>query len=90
MIRIEEPMATLARISNVGVVAGRGLVASQEIERGALIVQENALRQEYYGGAVYWSPRKLREARAREAVRERDEAEEKLQKAQAKKQREES
>ncbi|CAE7020414.1 hypothetical protein P3342_004415 [Pyrenophora teres f. teres] len=43
MIRIEEPMATLARISNVGVVAGRGLVASQEIERGALIVQENAL-----------------------------------------------
>jgi hypothetical protein len=29
--------------------------------------------QEYHGGAVHWSPRKLREARAREAVRERDE-----------------
>ena len=47
-------------------------------------------RQEYHGGAVHWSPRKLREARAREAVRERDEMEEKLQKARAKKQREEA
>ncbi|RAQ98855.1 nucleic acid binding [Stemphylium lycopersici] len=47
-------------------------------------------RQEYHGGAVHWSPRKLREARVREAVRERDETEEKLQKAQAKKQREEA
>jgi hypothetical protein len=47
-------------------------------------------RQEYHGGAVHWSPRKLREARAREAVRERDEIEEKLQKARAKKQREEA
>ncbi|KAK1912749.1 hypothetical protein P3342_004685 [Pyrenophora teres f. teres] len=47
-------------------------------------------RQEYHGGAVHWSPRKLREARAREVVRERDEAEEKLQKAQARKQREEA
>jgi hypothetical protein len=47
-------------------------------------------RQEYHGGAVHWSPRKLRDARAREAVRERDETEEKLQKARAKKQREEA
>ncbi|KAI1665808.1 DUF1682 domain containing protein [Pyrenophora tritici-repentis] len=47
-------------------------------------------RQEYHGGSVFWSPRKLREARAREAVRERDETEEKLQKAQAKKQRKEA
>ncbi|KAI1559105.1 hypothetical protein PtrEW7m1_012005, partial [Pyrenophora tritici-repentis] len=47
-------------------------------------------RQEYHGGAVFWSPRKLREARAREAVRERDEMEEKLPKARAKKQREEA
>ncbi|KNG46898.1 hypothetical protein TW65_06403 [Stemphylium lycopersici] len=47
-------------------------------------------RQEYHGGAVHWSPRKLREARAREAVRERVETEEKLQKALAKKQREEA
>ncbi|KAI1689714.1 hypothetical protein KJE20_02892 [Pyrenophora tritici-repentis] len=43
-------------------------------------------RQEYHGGSVFWSPRKLREARAREAVRERDETEEKLPKAWAKKQ----
>ncbi|KAI1560323.1 hypothetical protein PtrEW7m1_011606, partial [Pyrenophora tritici-repentis] len=35
-------------------------------------------RQEYHGSAVFWSPRKLREARVREAVRERDETEEKL------------
>ena len=47
-------------------------------------------RQEYHGSAVHWSPRKLREARAREAVWERDETKEKLQKAQAKKQREEA
>ncbi|KAI2484808.1 DUF1682 multi-domain protein [Pyrenophora tritici-repentis] len=47
-------------------------------------------RQEYHGGSVFWSPRKLREARAREAVRERDEIEEKLLKAHAKKQREEA
>jgi hypothetical protein len=47
-------------------------------------------RQKYHGGAVLWSPRKVREARAREAVRERDEIEEKLQKARAKKQREEA
>jgi hypothetical protein len=46
--------------------------------------------QEYHGGAVHWSPRKLREARAREAVREQDETEKKLQKARAKKQREEA
>lgn len=36
-------MASLANISAVGVVAGNGLVASQKIERGALIVQEDAL-----------------------------------------------
>ncbi|KAI1680344.1 histone H3 [Pyrenophora tritici-repentis] len=47
-------------------------------------------RQEYHGGSVFWSPHKLREARAREAVRERDETEEKLQKARSKKQREEA
>ncbi|KAF7572910.1 Membrane-bound metallopeptidase [Pyrenophora tritici-repentis] len=47
-------------------------------------------RQECHGGSVFWSPRKLREARAREAVRERDETEEKLQKAWAKKQRKEA
>jgi hypothetical protein len=47
-------------------------------------------RQEYYGGAVFWSPRKLREARARETIRERDEMEQKLQKARAREQRDEA
>ncbi|EMD96351.1 hypothetical protein COCHEDRAFT_1201153 [Bipolaris maydis C5] len=46
-------------------------------------------RQEYHGGAVFWSPRKIREAQAREAVRKRDEVEQKLQKAQDKQQRKE-
>ncbi|KAF1943775.1 hypothetical protein EJ02DRAFT_342491, partial [Clathrospora elynae] len=41
-------------------------------------------QQEYHGGAVFWSPRKMREAYARETVRQRDEAEEKLQKAKTK------
>ncbi|KAH4206555.1 hypothetical protein HBI95_117190 [Parastagonospora nodorum] len=47
-------------------------------------------RQEYHSSAVFWSPRKFREARAREAVRKQDEIEEKLQKARAKKQRKEA
>ncbi|KAH5363543.1 hypothetical protein HBI48_081690 [Parastagonospora nodorum] len=47
-------------------------------------------RQEYHSSAVFWSPRKFREAQAREAVRKQDEIEEKLQKARAKKQRKEA
>jgi hypothetical protein len=58
-----------------------------KIKSKALNLQQ---RQEYHGGAVHWSPRKLREAWAREAVRERDETEEKLQKVRAKKQREDA
>jgi hypothetical protein len=38
-------------------------------------------RKEYHGGAVVWSPRKVREARARQAVQEREEKELQLQKA---------
>ena len=37
-------------------------------------------RQEYHGGAVLWSPRKIREARARERVKQQEEEQEKLQK----------
>jgi hypothetical protein len=37
-------------------------------------------RQEYYGGAVFWSPRKIREARARQVVIERKERDLQLQK----------
>jgi hypothetical protein len=42
-------------------------------------------RQEYHGGAVFWSPGKVREARARRVVKERLGEEEKLQKADPKK-----
>jgi len=41
-------------------------------------------RQEYHGGAVFWSPRKVREARAREDVRTTTEMAEKLAKAESK------
>ncbi|KAF2875808.1 hypothetical protein BDV95DRAFT_615764 [Massariosphaeria phaeospora] len=38
-------------------------------------------RQEYHGRAVFWSPRKIREARVRQSVREQEEKEQQLQKA---------
>jgi hypothetical protein len=47
-------------------------------------------RQEYHGGSIFWSPRKTREAEAREVVRELDKIEGKLQEARVKKQREEA
>lgn len=37
-------------------------------------------REEYHGGAAVWSPRKIREAQARETVKQREEEQEKLQK----------
>jgi hypothetical protein len=46
-------------------------------------------RQEYHGGGVLYSPRKVREGKARIRVNERLAAEEKLNKARAKKEREE-
>jgi hypothetical protein len=46
-----------------------------------LVLQQ---RQEYHGGAVFWSPRKVREARVRERVKQQQEEAEKLQKAQTK------
>ncbi|KAF2742948.1 DDE-domain-containing protein [Sporormia fimetaria CBS 119925] len=38
-------------------------------------------RKEYHGGAVFWSPRKVREARARQDVKEREDKEIQLQKS---------
>ena len=38
-------------------------------------------RQEYHGGAVFWSPRKIREARVRQSIKEQEEKEQQLQKA---------
>jgi hypothetical protein len=46
-------------------------------------------RKEYHDGGVLWSPKKVREAKVRRRVNERLEAEEKLEKARAKKEREE-
>ncbi len=45
-------------------------------------------RKEYHGGAVFWSPSKLREARFRERVKQQEEEAEKLQKAQTRELRE--
>jgi hypothetical protein len=44
-------------------------------------------RQEYHGGVVFWSPRKLREARAREATKQNEAQREKLQKKEAREQK---
>jgi hypothetical protein len=41
-------------------------------------------RQEYYGGAVFWSPSKIREARFRERVKKQQEEEQQLEKARTK------
>ncbi|KAF2007004.1 hypothetical protein P154DRAFT_541823 [Amniculicola lignicola CBS 123094] len=41
-------------------------------------------REEYHGGAVFWSPRKLREACVRQEVREQEDRELRLQKAEVK------
>jgi hypothetical protein len=38
-------------------------------------------RKEYHSGAIFWSPKKIREARAREAVKQQEEEAEKLRKA---------
>jgi membrane protein involved in colicin uptake len=40
--------------------------------------------QEYHGGAVFWSPRKVRDARARESVKQREDEAEKLREAETK------
>jgi hypothetical protein len=37
-------------------------------------------RKEYHGGAIFWSPRKLREARARETTKRHEAKREQLQK----------
>ena len=39
-------------------------------------------RKEYHGGSVFWSPRKVREARVRRTVVEREKVEQQLQKSQ--------
>lgn len=43
-------------------------------------------REEYHGGAVFWSPGRVREARTRQTIKEREEKEEQHQKSQRKEQ----
>ncbi|KAI0616534.1 hypothetical protein TUN199_11474, partial [Pyrenophora tritici-repentis] len=45
-------------------------------------VADKAKRKEYHGGAVFWSPRKLREARARDAVKQDGAEQQQLEKTQ--------
>ncbi|KAF1971115.1 hypothetical protein BU23DRAFT_581706 [Bimuria novae-zelandiae CBS 107.79] len=47
----------------------------------ALLVKKKHKKKEYHGGAVLWSPRKVREARVRQSVKEQEEKEQKLRKA---------
>ncbi|KAH3991532.1 hypothetical protein HBI56_220310 [Parastagonospora nodorum] len=62
------------------------LITKKKHKKGrALALQES---QEYYGGAVLWSPRKVKDARVREHRRKKDEMEEKLQKSKLKELRE--
>jgi hypothetical protein len=42
-------------------------------------------RKEFHGSAMFWSPRKVREANAHKQVKQRDTAEEMLQKSRCKK-----
>ncbi|KAF2727386.1 hypothetical protein EJ04DRAFT_451419 [Polyplosphaeria fusca] len=38
-------------------------------------------RKEYHGGAIFWSPRKVREARVRQSIKEQEDKEQQLQRA---------
>ena len=55
------------------------LIKKKHKKKGKLLNLQQ--RQEYHGGAVFWSPRKVREARVRQSVKEQEEKEQKLQKA---------
>jgi hypothetical protein len=77
----------LLRHENEGL---RSALSHRKRHRGKSKALDLQQREEYHGGAIFWSPRKLREARAREAVYQRDEIEQKLQRARDKQQREET
>jgi hypothetical protein len=62
---------------NEGLRAALTTKQRQEKKSKVLDLQQ---REEYHSGAVLWSPRKIREARVRETVKQREEEAEKLQK----------
>ena len=57
-------------------------------KRGKALLLEEP--EEYHGGAVFWSPRKVKEARDRQQLKEREEEQLQQQKAEAKRQREDA
>ena len=57
-------------------------------KRGKALLLEEP--EEYHGGAVFWSPRKVKEARDRQQLKEREEEQLQQQKAEANRQREEA
>lgn len=71
----------LVNYENQGLREALQVKKKQSKKRRTLNLQHH---QEYHSGAVLWSPRKLREARVRQRVKESLEAEEMLEKANAK------
>ncbi|KAF1828830.1 hypothetical protein BDW02DRAFT_511381, partial [Decorospora gaudefroyi] len=59
---------------NAGLQQDLNTKSKQKPQSKTLDLQQ---RKEYHGGAIFWSPRMLREARAREAVK-KDDAEQQL------------
>lgn len=75
----------LLRTENKGLQEALLLTQKHKKKSKPLDLQQ---RQEYHGGAVFWSPKKIREAQARERVREQEEEEQQREKARIKAQRE--
>ncbi|RYN88163.1 hypothetical protein AA0119_g12098 [Alternaria tenuissima] len=75
------PDVILQRFSKSDLDGQQSRENSTSILSGSEWRKFDRVRKEYHGGAVIWSPRKIREARARESVRECEEKELQLQKA---------
>jgi hypothetical protein len=74
----------LLRTQNSDLQDDLNIKKKRKTKRTTLDLQQ---RQEYYGSVVFWSPRKLREARAREATKQDEAQREKLQKKEAREQK---
>jgi hypothetical protein len=79
--------ATLAEHENKSL---REAIVSERMrrKRGKYLLLEEP--EEYHGGAVFWSPRKVKEAHDRQQLKEREEEQLQQQKAEANRQREDS
>ena len=72
------PKVQLFRHENAGLREAHATKKKHKKKGKPLDLQK---RQEYHGGAVFWSPSKVREARVRQSVKEQEEKEQQLQKA---------